>query len=204
MAAFGQAMSQFLTDAGGLSPSVDAIDVAGNWPALPLAGLDDSAGYLASQPDYLTAQRDPIQPLPPDQVDSVKFAPESDIDPIIADDCASPSLPVPRTKGKLLRERQNVKKQCPNPMPLLTGPTSGSAGSAPDNKKPNENPRLYPGGQKRRLSDWFFGTQQEWKQCPPEKKTLCCTGAQEGELVRSCAYCAWLSKRRSFWRRVNY
>lgn len=200
MVAFSQAMSQLLTDAGGLSPSIDAVDIAGDWPALPLAGLDGSTGYLASQPD-LTAQRDQLQPLP-DQVDSVKLAPESDnIDPIVAAGCASsPSVPVPRTKRKLLRERQNVQNECPNPMPL-TGPTSGSAGSASDNK-PNENPRLYPGGQKRRIPDWFLGIQQEWKQCPPEKKTLCCTGAQEGDLVRSCAYCAWLS--RVCERRVSY
>lgn len=141
------------SDAGGLSPSVDAVDIAGDWPALPLAGLD-SAGYLASKPNF-TAQRGQFQPLP-DQVNSVKLAPETD-----NIGCASsPSLPVSRTKKrKLLQERQNVQNECPNPMPL-TGPTSGSAGSASQNK-PNENPRLYPGGQKRRIPDWFFGIQQE-------------------------------------------
>lgn len=161
---------------------------------MPLAGLD-SAGYLASQPD-LTPQRDQLQPLP-DQVESGRLAPESDIDLITAAGCASPSSqmnPLPRTKRKLLRERQNVQSACPNPMPL-TGPTSGSI---LDN--PYKNPRLYPGGQRRRLPDWFFGIPQEWKQCPPEKKTLCCTGAQEGLDVRSCTTCTLLSKRGSSWR----
>lgn len=197
VAAFGQAMSQLLSDAGGLS--VDAVDIAllkgqeGNWPALPLAELD-SAGYLAAQPD-LTPQWDQLQPLP-DQVESGRLAPESDIDLITAAGCASPPQmdPLPRTKRKLLRGRQNVQTACPNPMPL-TGSTSGSV---PDN--PYKNPRLYPGGQRRRLPDWFFGIRQEWKQCPPEKKTLCCTGAQEGLEVRSCTTCTLHSKRRSSWR----
>lgn len=196
VAAFGQAMSQLLSDAGGLS--VDAVDIAllkgqeGNWPALPLAELD-SAGYLAAQPD-LTPQWDQLQPLP-DQVDSGRLAPESDIDLITAAGCASPPQmdPLPRTKRKLLRGRQNVQNACPNPMPL----TGSASGSVPDN--PYKNPRLYPGGKRRRLPDWFFGIRQEWKQCPPEKKTLCCTGAQEGLEVRSCTTCTLHSKRRSSW-----
>lgn len=192
VAAFGQALSQLLSDVG--EPSFDAVDLAllqsqeGSWPALPLAGLD-SVGYLASQPDS-TPQRDQLQPLP-DQVESVRLAPESNIDLITAAGCTSPSSqmdPSPRTKRKLLRERQNVQNECPSP----------KSGSAPDNLY--KNPRLYPGGQKRRLSDWFFGIRQEWKQCPPEKKTLCCTGAQEGLVVRSCTTCTWLSKRGSSWR----
>lgn len=198
MVAFGQALSQFLSDVVG-RPSVDADDIAflkgevGSLPALPLAG-PDSVGYLASQPD-LTWQMDQLQPLP-EQVESAGLAPDSDIDLITAAGCASPSSPQmdpsARSKRKLLRERQNVQNECPNPMPL-TESTSGS-GSARNNN-PYKNPRLYPGGQKRRIQDWFFGIRQEWKQCPPEKKTLCCTGAEEGLLVRSCANCTWLSKR---------
>lgn len=194
VAALGQALSQLLSDAGGLS--VDTFDIAlpkgqdGNWPALPLAGLD-SPGYFASQPDS-TPQRDQLQP-PPDSADSGRLAPAFDTDLITAAGCTSPSpqLKPQRTKRKLLRERQNVPDACPNPMPL----TGSASGSAPDN--PHENPRLYPGGQKRRLPDWFFGTPQEWKQCPPEKRTLCCTGAKEGLEVRSCTTCKLLSKRGS-------
>lgn len=196
--AMSQAMSQLLSDAGGLS--ADTFDIAlpkgqeVNWPASPLAGLD-SASYLAAQPDS-TPQRNQVQLLP-DPVDSSRLAPVSDTYLITAAGCASPSPkmgPPPRTKRKLLRERQNVQNACPDPMPL----TGSASGSATDNRY--ENPRLYPGGQKRRLPDWFFGTPQEWKQCPPEKKTLCCTGAQEGLEVRSCTPCTLLPQRGSFWR----
>lgn len=197
MAAFSQALSQLLSDAGGIS--LDTFDIAlpkgqeVNWPPLPLTGLD-SAGYLAAQPDS-TPQNNQFQELPV-PVDTGRLAPGSDTDLIIAAGCASPSPqidPPPRAKRKLLRERQNVQNECLNPMPL-TGSTSGSATG-----KDHQNPRLYPGGVKRRIPDWFFGIRQEWKQCPPEKITLCCTGAQEGPEVRSCAACTLLSKRGSSW-----
>lgn len=199
MVAEGQALSQLLSDVVGRA-SVNAEDIAflkgegGGLPALPLAG-PDSVGYLASQPD-LTWQMDQLQPLP-DQVDSAGLAPEPDIDLMTAAGCVSPSTPQvdpsAPSKRKLRRERQNVQTECPNPMPF-TRSTSGS-GSAPNNNA-YKNPRLYPGGQKLRLQDWFFGIRQEWKQCPPEKKTLCCTGAEEGVLVRSCANCTWALEAR--------
>ena len=153
VAAFSQAMSQLLSDASGMSVvTSDAAfpkDQEVNWPALALAG-SDSPGYLAWQPGS-TPQSDPLGSLTP--------GPATDL--ITADGCASPSPqtnPPPRTKRKLLRERQD-------------------------------------GGAKRRFTDWLFGNPQQSKQCPPEKQTLCCTGAQEGLTVRTCASCMLLSKR---------
>ena len=196
LATFSQAMSQLLSDAGELS--VESFDPAllndqgVNWPTLPLA-WPDSPDYLASQPDS-TPQSNPLQQIP-QPADSDSSTPGSDTDLTTAGGCVSPSPqtnPPARTKRKLLRERQNVQNACPAPTPL-TGSTSGSATG-----KTSQNPRLYPGGAKRRVSDWFFGTPQDWKQCPPEKKTLCCIGAQEGSKVRTCTTCTLLSKAREF------
>lgn len=180
VAAFSQAMSQLLSDASGISVvTFDAAlpkDQGVNWPALPLAG-SDSPGYLASQPGS-TPQSDPLGNLTP--------GPATDL--ITAEGCTSPppqTNPPSRTKRKLLRERQNVENECPTRKPL-----GGS-----ESEEPSPNPRIYPGGAKRRITDWLFGNPQELKQCPPEKKTLCCTGAQEGLKVRTCASCTLLSQR---------
>lgn len=180
VAAFSQAMSQLLSDASGMSVvTSDAAfpkDQEVNWPALALAG-SDSPGYLASQPGS-TPQSDPLGSLTP--------GPATDL--ITADGCASPSPqtnPPPRIKRKLLRERQDVETSCPAGIPR------GESRS----DEPSQNPRLYPGGAKRRFTDWLFGNPQQSKQCPPEKQTLCCTGAQEGLTVRTCASCMLLSKR---------
>lgn len=180
VAAFSQAMSQLLSDASGMSVATsDAAfpkDQEVNWPALALAG-SDSPGYLAWQPGS-TPQSDPLGSLTP--------GPATDL--ITADGCASPSPQTnrpPRTKRKLLRERQDVETSCPAGIPR------GESRS----DEPSQNPRLYPGGAKRRFTDWLFGNPQQSKQCPPEKQTLCCTGAQEGLTVRTCASCMLLSKR---------
>lgn len=197
VAAFSQAVSQLLSDTGGLY--VESFDAAlpksqeVNWPALSLAGLDSPGGYLASQPDS-TPQSNPLQPLP-HPADSGSLTPESDTDPFTVAGCASPSPqtnpPPPQTKikRKLLRERQTVQDACPGPMPLTAGSATPTS---------SQNPRIYPGGTKHRIKDWIFGTPQEWKQCPPEKKTLCCTGVQEGPNVQTCTPCTLLPKAKEF------
>ena len=180
VASFSQAMSQLLSDTSGMSVvTFDAAlpkDQGVNWPGLALAG-SDSPVYLASQPGS-TPQSDPLGNLTP--------GPATDL--ITADGCASPSPqtnPPPRNKRRLLRERQNVETACPARIPL-SGSTSDES---------SQNPRIYPGGAKRRFTDWLFGNPQQLKQCPPEKQTLCCTGAQEGLKVRTCATCTLPSKR---------
>lgn len=185
VAAFSQAMSQLLSDASGMS--VVIFDTAlPKEQSLALAGSDLPV-YLASQPGS-TPQSDPLGIL----------MPGSATDLITPDRCVSPSPqtnPPRRTKRKLLRERQNVETTCPARTP--------SAGSISDESF--QNPRLYPGGAKHRFTDWLFGNPQQMKQCPPEKQTLCCTGAQEGSKVRTCANCTLpLKRERVLGRRVDY